>query len=107
MLPLLLTAVHEGRLSLDGVLARCANAPRRIYGIPHDEDTFIEVDVDAEYVLRDEMMRTRVGWTPFRDRPVRGRVERVVLRGCEVFRNGEVLAQPGGGSVLFGEHEVR
>lgn len=101
MLPLLLAAVHEGRLALEDVIERCAHAPRRIYGIPDDAETYIEVDVDAEYVLRDEQMRTRVGWTPFVDRRVRGRVERVVLRGNEVYRGGEILAQPGSASVLF------
>jgi dihydroorotase len=101
MLPLLLTAVHEERLSLDDVIERCAHAPRRIYGLPEPAETYIEVDVDAAYEIRDEQMRTRVGWTPFVGRRVRGRVERVILRGEEVWRNGELLAQPGSGSVLF------
>ena len=105
MLPLLLTAVHEGRMTLDDVLERCAYAPRRIYGIPEPEDTYIEVDVDAEYTLRDESMLTRVGWTPFVGRWVRGKVNRVVLRGNEVFAEGQLLAAPGSGKVLFGAAE--
>lgn len=105
MLPLLLTAVHEGRLSLDDVIERCAHAPRRIYGIPEPEDSYIEVDVDAEYVIRNEAQHTRVGWTPFVDRRVRGRLERVVLRGNEVFAGGKVVAAAGTGQVLFGAAE--
>ena len=105
MLPLLLTAVHEGRLTLEDVLERCAHAPRRIYGIPEPEDTYIEVDVDAEYTLSDEAMLTRVGWTPFVGRRVRGKVKRVVLRGNEVFAEGQLLAAPGSGKVLFGAAE--
>ena len=105
MLPLLLTAVHEDRLSLDDVIERCAHAPRRIYGIPEPHDTYIEVDVDAEYEIQHEAMRTRVGWTPFVGRRVRGKVQRVVLRGEDVFREGELLAVPGSGEVLFGAAE--
>jgi carbamoyl-phosphate synthase/aspartate carbamoyltransferase/dihydroorotase len=105
MLPLLLTAVHEGRLSLEDVIERCAHAPRRIYGIPEPEESYIEVDVDAEYVLRHEAMHTRVGWTPFVGRNVRGKVERVVLRGQVAFAEGELLAAPGSGRVLFGAAE--
>lgn len=102
MLPLLLTAVHEGRLTLNDVLERCAHAPRRIYGIPEPEDTYIEVDVDAHYELRHESMLTKVGWTPFAGRRVQGKVTRVVLRGDEVFVDGQLLAAPGSGKVLFG-----
>lgn len=102
MLPLLLTAVHEGRLTIEDVVERCAHAPRRIYGIPEPEDTFIEVDTDAEYLLSHEAMHTRVRWSPFAGRRVRGQVKRVVLRGKEVFAEGQILATPGSGKVLFG-----
>jgi carbamoyl-phosphate synthase/aspartate carbamoyltransferase/dihydroorotase len=105
MLPLLLTAVHEEHLSLEDVIERCVHAPRRIYGISEPAESYIEVDVDTAYEVRDEQMRTRVGWTPFAGRHVRGRVERVYLRGELVWRHGELLAQPGSGRVLFDADE--
>lgn len=105
MLPLLLTAVHEDRLTLDDVIERCAHAPRRIYGIAEPDESYIEVDADAETVLSHEMMHTRVRWTPFAGQRVRGKVKRVVLRGAEVFRDDELLAAPGSGKVLFGAAE--
>jgi carbamoyl-phosphate synthase/aspartate carbamoyltransferase/dihydroorotase len=101
LLPLLVTAVHDGRLHVEDILTRCVDNPRRIYGLPPQADTWIEVDADAAYVLRNEEMTTRVGWTPFAGQTVRGRVERVVLRGVVVFAAGQVLAQPGSGHVLF------
>lgn len=106
MLPLLLTAVHEGRLTLDDVVERCAHAPRRIYGLPESAETYIEVDADAAYVLDDSRMQTRCGWTPFAGRQVRGKVTRVVLRGQEVMADGEVTALPGTGRVLFHPEEA-
>jgi carbamoyl-phosphate synthase/aspartate carbamoyltransferase/dihydroorotase len=106
MLPLLLTAVHEERLTLEDVVERCAYAPRRIYGISEAQETYIEVDVDADYALCDEAMWTRVGWTPFAGRRVKGRVNRVVLRGQEVFADGKLLAAAGSGNVLFGADQL-
>lgn len=43
MLPLLLTAVSEGRLSLDDLLQRLHHNPRRIFHLPLQEDTYVEV----------------------------------------------------------------
>jgi carbamoyl-phosphate synthase/aspartate carbamoyltransferase/dihydroorotase len=101
MLPLLLTAVHEGRLTLEDVVSRCVANPRRIYGLPPQPETWVEVDAEARYPLCDADMLTRVGWTPFAGLEVFGRVERVVLRGRVVFEGGRVLTGPGSGRVLF------
>ena len=43
MLPLLLTAVSEGRLTLDDLLQRLHHGPRRIFHLPPQEDTYVEV----------------------------------------------------------------
>lgn len=103
MLPLLLTAVADGRLELDDLLLRCVENPRRIYGLAEQPQTWVEVDVDKVYELDDAGMRTRCGWTPFAGRQVKGRVEKVVLRGKTVFDGERVLAPPGSGRVLFQE----
>ncbi len=96
-LPLLLTAVHEGRLTLEDVVARLYHNPRRIFGLPEQPETWIEVDPDAAYEIRGADQYTRCGWTPFEGWRVRGRLARVVLRGRDAFRDGKVLAPPGSG----------
>lgn len=101
MLPLLLTAVHDGRLTLDDILLRCVENPRRIYAIPEQPDTFVDVDVDARYELTDARQFTKAGWTPFAGRPVFGRVEQVILRGRPVYDGERILAEPGSGQILF------
>lgn len=101
MLPLLLTAVHDGRLTLDDITRRCVDAPQQIYGIPAQPDTYIDVDVDTPFVLRNDALITRVGWSPFADWSLYGRVERVVLRGAVAYADGAVVAPPGSGRVLF------
>jgi dihydroorotase (multifunctional complex type) len=101
MLPLLLTAVDAGRLELADLLLRCVENPRRIYGLPEQPQTWVEVETDTVYELSDRQMRTRCGWTPFAGRQVVGRVEKVVLRGEPVFDGERILAAPGSGEVLF------
>lgn len=103
MLPLLLTAVDAGRLELDDLLLRCVDNPRRIFGLAEQPQTWVEVDLDKSYELDDAGMRTRCGWTPFAGRTVKGRVDKVVLRGETVFDGERVLATPGTGRVLFQE----
>ena len=96
-LPLLLTAVHEGRLTEQDLVTRLHHNPRRIFGLPEQPETHVEIDPDQRHELRAEGSHTRCGWTPFEGREVRGRVRRVVLRGQEVYHDGRVLAPPGSG----------
>ena len=96
-LPLLLTLVEQGRLSLEGLVARMSSNPRRIFGLPEQPDTWVEVDPDATYTIRAAEMFTRCAWTPFEGMTVRGKVTRVVLRGQDAFRDGKILAPLGAG----------
>ncbi len=96
-LPLLLTAVHEGRLTLEDIHLRCHTNPRRIFNLPEQTETWIEVDPDAKWEIKAASLHSRCGWTPFEGMPVTGRVERVYLRGALAFEHGIVLAQPGSG----------
>jgi carbamoyl-phosphate synthase / aspartate carbamoyltransferase / dihydroorotase len=99
-LPLLLTAVNEGRLSIDDLVERMVTNPRRIFNLPEQPDTHVEVDLQDRWEIRAANTYTRCGWTPFEGWQVTGRVRRVVLRGTEVFRDGQVLAAPGFGQNL-------
>jgi carbamoyl-phosphate synthase / aspartate carbamoyltransferase / dihydroorotase len=96
-LPLLLTAVHQGRLSLDDVVARLHTHPRRIFNLPEQPDTWIEVDPDVRWTIRAGEMHSRCHWTPFEGFSVQGRLQKVVLRGRPAYLDGRVLAEPGYG----------
>lgn len=96
-LALLLTAASAGRLTLDDILLRMCTNPRRIYHLPRQSVTWIEIDPQAPWEIHASNLRSRSGWTPFEGMQVRGRVQRVVLRGHEVFKDGQVLALPGFG----------
>jgi carbamoyl-phosphate synthase/aspartate carbamoyltransferase/dihydroorotase len=96
-LPLLLTAVHEGRLTMDDLVMRMVTNPRHIFQVPEPPETWIEIDPEAEWEIQAAQAYTRCGWTPFEGWKVHGRVHRVVLRGVEAFKDGQVLAPPGSG----------
>lgn len=96
-LPLLLTAVAQHRLTLDDVIARCYTNPRRIFHLPEQPETWIEVDPAAGWEIRGAEMFTRCAWTPFEGIRVHGRVRKVVLRGQTAFEDGKICVQPGYG----------
>lgn len=102
-LPLMLTAVKQERLTLDRLVELMATKPRRIFNLPEQPETYIEVDPEATYVLSDENLQTKCGWHPFVGMTVTGRIERVVLRGQLAFEasrsdaGGRIVAEPGNG----------
>ena len=97
LLPLLLNAVHEGRLTIDDILQKAVLNPRRIFNLPEQPETWVEVDEHAEYEIKAIEQFTRCGWTPFEGRKVIGRVRKVVLRGTTAFDDGRILVDPGYG----------
>lgn len=105
-LPLLLTAVHEGRLTLERVIELVAERPRAIFGVTAPAETYALVDQDDRYEIRRENLRTLCGWSPFEGWTVRGRVREVWIRGQRVFDGERVLAAPGSGRNLFGNVEL-
>ena len=105
-LPLLLTAVKEKRLSLGRLIMLMRTNPKRIFNLPDQPDTYIEVDPEASYTLDNADLQTKCGWTPFAGMTVKGRVMRVVLRGQPVYDAGrpgqenKILAPAGTGRLL-------
>jgi dihydroorotase-like cyclic amidohydrolase len=97
LLPLLLTAVDNGRLTMDDIVLRSVTNPRKIFNLPEQEETWVEVDENATYEIKAENQFTRCGWTPFEGWQVKGRVRKVVLRGKTVFKDGKIVAEPGYG----------
>jgi len=97
LLPLLLTAVDLGRLTLDDLIQKSVINPRKIFHLPEQPETWIEIDEHATYEIKAADQFTRCGWTPFEGWKVKGRVRKVVLRGKVAFEDGKVLAEQGYG----------
>ena len=97
LLPLLLTAIDLERLTLDDLIQKSVINPRKIFHLPEQSETWIEVDENAEYEIKAENQFTRCGWTPFEGWQVKGKVKKVVLRGKTAFEDGKILVQKGYG----------
>ncbi len=96
-LSLYLELVREGLISIEQLTDRAVRNPRRLFHLPDQPDTWIELDPDEDWIVHGSEMQTRAKWTPFEGWTLRGRVKRVLLRGVEAYYDGEVLAQPGFG----------
>lgn len=105
-LPLLLTAVGEDRLSLDRLIEMMATNPARIFDLPAQPDTYVEVEIGPRYTISADRLQTKCGWTPFAGVEVAGRVTRTVLRNRTVYDGERVLAEPGTGRVLYAMSET-
>jgi dihydroorotase len=91
-LPLMLTAASEERLTYTRLLDLLYTNPRRIYNLPVQPHTYIEVDEKASYTFPDHPLYTKCGWSPFKDWRMTGRLVRVMFKGKEVFKDGQVLS---------------
>lgn len=87
-LPLLLTAVNEGRLTIEQVIALTSLNPSKIFRIKQDRETYTEVDLEEKYTITNEQLFTKSGWSPFHGMQVKGKVTKVTIRGQVVFEHG-------------------
>lgn len=99
-LKLMLTAVAQGRLSQERLVALMADNPRRIFNLPEQPETWVEIESAPEEIIPPSGYYTRCGWSPFAGTLVNHRIRQVVLRGQVVFADGRLLAEPGSGRLL-------
>ena len=103
IVPVMLTHVAEGRLTLERFVDLTAHGPQRVFGLAekgrlavgYDAD-FTIVDLKARRTISSADMATRSGWTPFDGFEATGWPMATVIRGTVVMRDGEVVA-PGQG----------
>jgi dihydroorotase-like cyclic amidohydrolase len=100
-LPLLATAMHDHRITIEEIVEKCHTNPAKIFNIPTDSNTYIEVDEKEKYEIRNEELFTKCKWSPFNGWKVYGKVKKVTLRGEVVFENGKVQTTPGTGKVIL------
>jgi dihydroorotase (multifunctional complex type) len=99
-LPLLLTEVAKGKINIEEVIRLCHDGPAKIFGLPTDQTTQVILDTDAVYEIKNDRLLTKCKWSPFTNWKVRGRVQKVILRGKVVMDHETVLASPGSGHLL-------
>ena len=77
------------------IVAKLHTNPKRIFNLPDQPDTYVEVDLDHEWTIPAAMQYSKAQWTPFQGMKVKGVIRRVVLRGEVAVIDGQV------GSVCF------
>lgn len=88
-LPLLLSAVGEGRITLEQIQARLCDNPRNIFDLPEQPQTYVEVEVrKSTFVASDG------NWSPLDGKAAGGAVHRVVTHGASVFLDGRATTIP-------------
>ena len=108
---LILTDAAHGKLSLRRVVELLCEQPAKFIGIwprkgtllPGSDADLVLVDLDEEYVVRNEDLHTKVQWSPYVGRTFKGRVKLTMLRGRVIAENGTVVAEPGSGNYI-GSH---
>ncbi|KAG8766514.1 hypothetical protein FRC12_006820, partial [Ceratobasidium sp. 428] len=82
-LPLLLTAVAQGRLTLDNIAEKLHDNPVKIFGLAEHAHTEVEVVID-----RKASFPASKHWSPLDGVSTTGFVHRVVVHGNTVFLDG-------------------
>lgn len=88
-LPLLLTSVTEGKLTIDDIKSRLYDNPMEIFELHEQPGTSIEVEVDRAYEIAKGSF-----WSPLEGRRMHGTVRRVTFQNTTLCLDGEVLSIP-------------
>jgi carbamoyl-phosphate synthase/aspartate carbamoyltransferase len=82
-LPLLFSAVADGRLTIDDIKMRLHDNPKEIFELHDQADTSVEIEVDRPYTVAPGTV-----WTPFTGRVMRGAVQRVIFQNKTACLDG-------------------
>lgn len=102
--PMFLDAAMRGRLSLERTVELLATAPARVFGLADKgrlevgaHADIAVVNLDRELEITDDIVLSKIGWTPYAGKRVRGVVETTLVRGAVVYEDGHVTGAPGWG----------
>ena len=109
MLPLMLTAVNQGRLTLPALTRLMSlNAARR-FRLPTkgqiqsglDADlTLVDMNAEWSFDRHQTFSKGGINMHAYHGLPMRGQVRATLVRGTVVFQDGQVAAKPGHGQCL-------
>jgi dihydroorotase len=106
--PVMLDHVNNGKLTLEQLIKLMCENPCRIFGIKnkgyikegYDADLTI-VDMNKEVVIKDEMIASKCGWTPFNNHKVKGFPAGTIVNGILVMSEGKVIEESKGTPLKF------
>ncbi len=108
LLPVMLTNVNKGKLSLHDVVRVMSENPAKIFGlypikgaiqVASDADLTI-VDMEKEQRFTKDMVLSKSGWTFFDGDTFKGWPVRTIVRGNTVMKDGKITGKPGQGRFI-------
>jgi len=110
LVPLMLTHVAQGRLSLERFIDLTSAGAQRVFGtankgrmaVSYDADLTL-VDLKAKRVITHDQQASRCGWTPFDGVEATGWPMATIVRGRVVMQDGELIGAAHGRPVRFME----
>ena len=106
--PVMIDHVNNGKLTLNQLINLMCENPCRIFGIKNkgfikegfDADLTI-VDMNKEVIIKDEMIASKCGWTPFNNYKVKGFPVGTIVNGILVMSDGKILVESKGKPLSF------
>ena len=106
--PVMLDHVNNGKLTLQQLINLMCENPCKIFGIKnkgylkegYDADLTI-ADMNKEVVIKNEMIASKCGWTPFNNHRVKGFPVATIVNGHLVMSDGKVVAESKGIPLKF------
>lgn len=109
-LPLMFTAVREGRITLSRMIDLLCTNPAKLFGL-HPQKGEIALGADADFVVispeeksilrkEDSFSHSKESGVLFDGWPVYGKPEKTIVRGKVVFDNGQIIANAGWGKIV-------
>ncbi|KAL7270665.1 Carbamoyl-phosphate synthase [Rhizina undulata] len=86
-LPLLFTAVSEGRLTIQDIITRLHENPKNIFDLHDQPGCTVEVEIDRPY-----MVKERKVWSPLVGRTLKSSIQRVAFQGKTTALDGVVTS---------------
>ena len=110
MLPLLLTQVNEGKLTLTKLIKASSKKPAEIFHIK-DRGSLTEgfyadlvvVDMKQKYRIDSSKFHSKAKYSPFDGWTVKGKPTKTFVNGHLVMDEGEIVAKPGTGKIIHWE----
>ncbi|MCU0881944.1 MAG: dihydroorotase [Hyphomonadaceae bacterium] len=108
MVPVMLTHVANGKLSLERLVDLLCHGPQRVFGLAdkgrmavgwHGDITL--VDLKARRTITDDWIVSKSGWTPFDGMEAKGWPVATIVRGRVVMRDDVIVAPGLGEPVRF------
>ena len=106
--PVMLNHVNDGKLTLQQLINLMCENPCKIFGIKNkgfikegfDADLTI-ADMNKEVIIKNEMIASKCGWTPFNNYKVKGFPVGTIVNGNLVMSDGKVIMESKGTPLEF------